>query len=103
MWTLALPKTCNSNMTSIQTAIILLPRLNIKFEQIVNVYLLEGSVVFFSPIAALVVMSQALIGHWVEAKSAMQLPEPQSHSLAVPSLDTAVSKVHIMHASWSHF
>ena len=48
-----------------------------------------GSAVFFSAIVALLVREQALIGHCVETKSVMQLPEPQSHNLALPSLETA--------------
>ena len=44
---------------------------------------------FFSAIIALVERAQALIGNWMETRSARQLPEPQSQSLALPSLDTA--------------
>ena len=44
---------------------------------------------FFSAIVALVERAQALMGHWVETRSARQLPEPQSQSLALPSLETA--------------
>ena len=46
---------------------------------------------FFSAMAVLLVRAQPLIGHSVVAKVAMQLPDPQSHSLAVPSLETAAN------------
>lgn len=46
---------------------------------------------FFSAIAALDARAQELIGHLSETKSVMQLPEPQSHSLPVPSLETAAN------------
>ena len=48
-----------------------------------------GSVVFLSAISALVEREQALMGHWVDARSARHLPEPQSQSLALSSLETA--------------